>query len=284
LVGGQIAAAKKHRFPHEVLSPGDANERFECFHLSKDEVCFYTPGSGILWPENAIATHASLAQEAGAAMRFDEPVGRWAEEKDWVLVKTKKGVYTADKLVFAAGSWLPQLVSSANLPLTVERQVLFWFSPLRNKEVFAPDHMPAFNWQDRRGRIFYGVANVGKGVKVARHHGGVLTTPDRVDRRVTARDKFQPSNLVKKGFPGLSHRPSEGKVCLYTNTPDTQFIIDFYPRSKNVILASPCSGHGFKFSPVVGEVVTELVTEGRSKYDLGFVSLARFKKPRSRAN
>ena len=87
---------------------------------------------------------------------------------------------------------------------------------------------------------------------------------------------------MNEGFPNLSPRPAEGKVCLYTNAPDNQFVIDFYPGTRNVILASPCSGHGFKFSTVVGEVVTELATKGRSKYDLGFVSIARFKKGASK--
>ncbi|MDA4132725.1 MAG: FAD-dependent oxidoreductase, partial [Thaumarchaeota archaeon] len=134
------------------------------------------------------------------------------------------------------------------------------------------------NWQEADGRIFYGVANVGSGVKVARHHGGKTTTPQRVSRKVTKADGVEPSGLVRIGFPNLDPNPAAGRVCLYTNAPDNRFVIDFYPGSKNVIIASPCSGHGFKFSTVVGEVVAELALKGRSKYDLGFVSIARFKK------
>ncbi|MDA4136590.1 MAG: N-methyl-L-tryptophan oxidase [Thaumarchaeota archaeon] len=278
LVGGQIAAAKKHRFPHEVLSPGEANDRFQCFHVSKDELCFYTPGSGILWPENSITIHAKLAEEEGAELHFDEPLVKWREKDGKVFVSTKKGEYSADKLVFSTGAWLPQLVAEVKLPLTVERQVLFWFKPVRMKEAFGPDRMPAFNWQEADGRIFYGVANVGSGVKVARHHGGKTTTPQRVSRKVTKADGVEPSGLVRIGFPNLDPNPAAGRVCLYTNAPDNRFVIDFYPGSKNVIIASPCSGHGFKFSTVVGEVVAELALKGRSKYDLGFVSIARFKK------
>jgi sarcosine oxidase len=279
LVGGQIEAAKKHRFPHEVLSPKEANERFPCFHLSERETCFYTPSSGILWSENCIATHAKLAREEGAQMRFNEPLIRWRQQKDRILVRTSKGEYTTDKLVLSSGSWLPQLVSELRLPLEVERQVLFWFRPLREKGSFGPERMPAFNWQDPEGRIFYGVADVGNGVKVARHHGGKTTTPGRVSRKVTEDDARQPSGLVRTGFPLLDPVPAGGRVCLYTNAPDSQFVIDFYPGNKNVVVVSPCSGHGFKFASVVGEVATELVTRGRSRFDLDFVSIARFKKP-----
>jgi sarcosine oxidase len=279
LVGGQIDAAKKHRFPHEVLGPKDANERFPCFHLSEEETCFYTPSSGILWSENCIATHAKLAREEGAQIRFNEPLARWRQQKDRILVRTTKGEYTTDKLVLSAGAWLPQLVPELGLPLKVERQVLFWFRPLRDKDSFGPEHMPAYNWQDAEGRIFYGVADVGTGVKVARHHGGRTTTPGRVSRKLTRDDASQPSGLVRTGFPLLDPVPVGGRVCLYTNAPDNQFVIDFYPGNKNVMIASPCSGHGFKFASVVGEVATELVTKGRSRFDLDFVSIARFKKP-----
>ena len=279
LVRGQIDAAKKHRFPHEVLGPKEANERFPCFHLSDQETCFYTPGSGILWSENCIATHVKLAREEGAQMHFNEPLVRWTQQKDKILVRTSMGEYTTDKLVLSSGAWLPRLVAELGLPLKVERQVLFWFRPLREKANFGPGRMPAFNWQDPEGRIFYGVADVGTGVKVARHHGGKITTPGRVGRKLTKKDAAQPSALVKTGFPQLDPEPVGGRVCLYTNAPDNQFVIDFYPGNENVIIASPCSGHGFKFASVVGEVVTELATRGRSSFDLDFVSIARFKKP-----
>lgn len=278
LVGGQISAAKKHGFPHKVLSPRESNSRFECFHVSDDELCFYTPGSGILWAENAVAEHTRLAEQEGAEVHLKEPLLRWKEREGMVVVNTSKCEYSADKLVFTSGPWLPQLVPELKLPLKVERQVLMFFRPLRSKASFGPDRMPAFNWQDANGHIFYGVADVGEGVKVSRHHGGRVTTPQRVNRKVTAADKVEPSTLVRRGFPNLAPNPVGGAVCLYTNSPDNQFVIDFYPGTKNVIIASPCSGHGYKFAPVVGEVVAELAAKGRSRFDLGFVSIARFGK------
>ena len=117
LVGGQLEAAKRHAFPHEVLGPKETQERFGAYHLAEGEVCFYTPGSGILWRENCIATHVKLAKEEGAEIHFNEPLLGWKEEKESIVVRTKKGKFATEKLIFSSGAWIPQLFPELKLPL-----------------------------------------------------------------------------------------------------------------------------------------------------------------------
>jgi sarcosine oxidase len=145
---------------------------------------------------------------------------------------------------------------------------LFWFEPAGRPDAFAPQCCPVHLWQIDGGRFFYGIPNLGDGVKVARHHDGEMTMPDKVRREVTPEEVDDMRELVRRFLPGADGALRSTTVCLYTNTPDEHFWIDRHPAHANVIISSPCSGHGFKFSSVIGEILADLALGEAPPFDL----------------
>ena len=277
LITGGVACSKKHALPYEILDSQRATTRFPAFKPDEDEVAFYEEGAGILFPEECISAHTALAEKSGAQLHFNEPVTQLRYRNGSVEVATANTTYTANYLILAPGAWLSTLVPELKLPLQTERQIVFWFKPRRDEGIFAPSRMPVYVWQMRGDDFYYyGVPDVGDGVKAARDHGGELTSPDRVRREVTREDEAPVRRFVDHHLPLLDDSPLSSTTCLYTNTPDGHFIIDFHPNHKNVVIVSACSGHGFKFSSVIGEVVLEMVQDGESKFDLSMFKVNRF--------
>ena len=278
LITGGITCSKKYALPYEIMDCQTAATRFPAFRADEKEVAFYEEGAGILFPEECISAHTSLAEKSGAKLHFNEPVTRLSFQNGGVEVTTASETYTADYLVLSPGAWLTTLVSELRLPLQTERQVVFWFKPRGSHEIFAPSRMPVYVWQmEGEKYYYYGVPDVGHGVKAAKDHDGELTSPDQVRREVTREDEAPVRQFVKHHIPSLDDSPISSTTCLYTNTPDGHFIIDFHPDHKNVVIVSACSGHGFKFSSVIGEVVREMVQDGESKFDLSLFRISRFK-------
>jgi sarcosine oxidase len=195
-----------------------------------------------------------------------------------VEIRTAKETYTANSVVFSAGAWLPQLVPDLNLPLQCERQILFWFKPYEQTNLFTTDKMPVFLWQMKNKRFFYGIPDVGDGVKVARHHGGEFTSPDRVRREITQLDEAPVREFLKRHIPSINAPPALSATCLYTHTSDEHFIIDFHPSHRNILILSPCSGHGFKFSSAIGEIAQQLLQENKSNLEIDLFKIDRFRK------
>ena len=158
----------------------------------------------------------------------------------------------------------------------MRRQVLFWFEPAARAEQFAPERFPVFIWEDEPGRFFYGFPDLGEGVKIARHQEGEESDPDRVRREVAASEAAPIRAVLERLIPDAPGRLRESAVCLYTNTPDSHFILDFHPAHPEVLIASPCSGHGFKFASVLGEVMADLTLGERLRFDLGLFRIGRF--------
>ncbi|HXI49917.1 MAG TPA: FAD-dependent oxidoreductase, partial [Candidatus Saccharimonadales bacterium] len=219
-------------------------------------------------PERCISAHLTLAARRGADLRTNEPVLRWEPDGTGVRVETTRQTYLADQLVLAAGAWVQSLLPELELPLQVERQVLFWFEPAAAPERFRPETCPIHLWQVDGGRCFYGFPDLGDGVKLAGHHQGELTSPDQVCREVAPAEVEGMRELVRRFLPDAAGRLRSSCVCLYTNTPDAHFWIDHHPEHSQVLIASPCSGHGFKFSSAVGEVISELVGGKAGAHDL----------------
>jgi sarcosine oxidase len=277
LITGGIISSKKHNIPYEILDSHEAASRFPMFQTDDDEVAFYEEGAGILFPEECIRAHATLADKSGAELHFNEPVAGWKAEDGRVEIRTGNETYTANNVIFSPGAWLTNLVPELKLPLQTERQIVFWFEPKTNQGLFTPDRMPVYVWQMKNERYYYyGVPNVGDGVKAAKDHDGELTSPDQVRREVTKEDEAPVRQFVKRHIPSVDDSPASSTTCLFTNTPDGHFIIDFHPNHRNVVIVSPCSGHGFKFSSVIGEVVQQMVNDGKSKLDISLFKISRF--------
>lgn len=274
LVGGARRSALDHGLAHQELSARDVRRRFPMFRLADHEVGLFEPRAGVLLPEAAIDAALQLASRAGAELHFDEPVSEW-EAGGAIGLATPRGRYQVERLILSAGAWMAGGLPHADLGLDVARQPLFWFEPLPNRESLAPGRMPVFIWEWTPDRFFYGFPDLGEGVKVAIHHEGESCTPDTVRRRVDAAECDALRDVMAERTPSFNGRLRDSAVCLYTNTPDQHFLIDRSSIDPRVIIASPCSGHGFKFAPAIGEVLADLVEDRTPALDLSPFRLAR---------
>ena len=175
-------------------------------------------------------------------------------------------------MVLAAGAWAASLTPELKLPLQVERQIQFWFEAKCSADEFTAAHCPIHIWECANGERYYGFPDLGSGVKVARHlsrqHGGVSADPDRLPREVSEAEVAAMRGFVRRFLPNADGPLRHTAVCMYTNTPDEHFLIDWHPAHANVLIISPCSGHGFKFSSVIGEIIRDLIVDGKSRFDL----------------
>lgn len=276
LVVGALESAKQHNLPHETLTPEQVKSRYPVFRPSEDEVAVYEKNAGILFPEKCVEAHAKLAKERGAELHYEEPVIEWRAEQGNVVVKTDSETYRANSAIFASGGWSSEILSELSLPLRCERQTMFWFKPLENAGLIAPDKMPIFMWQLQDGGYFYGFPDLGDGLKAARHHGGQYTTPDAVSRTVTEEDEMPVRHFLNSRIPWASGSVLSSTTCFYTNSPDEHFVIDYHPKHRNVVVVSACSGHGFKFASAIGEVVREMVIDGKTTRDISLFRMNRF--------
>jgi len=270
VVPGTLRSAAEHSLPYEVLTPVEVRERFPAFRLAEGLVAVFDPRAGFLDPEACNRAHITVARDAGADARFDEPALDWIPDGSGVRVTTASDTYTADRLVLTGGAWNSELLPDLVLPLTIERQTAFWLEP----EVDAPDYDPArfpiYAYEYRAGCICYGFPRLPRGIKASvMHDGETVPYPDEVDRTVAESEVNPLRAALRPILPTLSDATvRESEVCLFTNTPDHDFIIDVHPFCPQVLISSPCSGHGFKFSSAIGEIQAELLTKGKTKFDL----------------
>ena len=277
LVSGALRSAEAHALPHERMSAAEARAAYPALRVPDDAIVVREPRSGVLFPEGCIAAQLDRARRHGAEFRGDEPAIAWATEGAGVEVRTARCRYRAASLVLCAGAWLARLVPELDLPLAVTRQVLFWFEPAANPERFAPERFPIFIWEDEPGRFLYGFPDLGDGIKIARHMEGDATDPDRVRREVSADEAKILRAALTRCVPDAEGKLRQTAVCLYTNTPDQHFIVDLHPGNPQVVIASPCSGHGFKFASALGEVLADLATGRAPAFDLGLFRLDRLR-------
>jgi sarcosine oxidase len=280
---GSLSSARQHGLDHELIDAAESRHRFPALVVDDEMQTLHEPLAGILYPERCISAHLRLAERHGAELHFEERVTGWAADGDGLSVTTDHRTYSAAKLVVAAGAWLPSLVPSLSLPLTVERNPLFWFEPASSPELLAPDRLPVWIIELDSDYAFYGFPALPaidgmaeQGAKVARHHGGRRVDPDSVDREATDADEAVVRGFMERHMPLANGRRLDARVCMYTNTPDFNFILDLHPADDRVVIASPCSGHGFKFSNVIGQICADLVLEGTTSFDIDFLSLDRF--------
>jgi len=276
LVTGALASARAHAVPHELLSAAEIRRRFPALQPDDSLVGVLEPRAGVLVPEEAISAMLDQAGRGGAELRYDEPVLSWRPEGAGVVVGTAGGEWRAGCLILAAGAWMATGLPGIPLPLRITRQPLFWLRPAHAAPHFGPSRLPIWLWETREGPVWYGFPDLGRGPKVARHHGGAPTTADAVDRAVTAADLDPLLAFVATALPSLGATVTESQVCLYTNTPDEHFLLDRHPDCPAVLIASPCSGHGFKFAPAIGEILADLAVDRPPRFNLNPFGLGRF--------
>jgi sarcosine oxidase len=276
LIAGTLQSARQHGLTHEVLDAAAVMKRFAPFRLPQDFVGVFQPQGGVLRAEAAVTAFQTVARMAGAVLRLPERVRAVAPDGDGVVVRTERGEIRAECAVVAAGPWLPQLLPDLAVPLRVTRQVLAWFAPRRAEARLAAPDFPVFLLQDAGG-VFYGFPADTLGIKVAKHHHRDETVdPDRCDRTVSQGDEAVIRAMLETRLPDAGGALCAARTCLYTMAPDGDFILDRLPSCRRIIVASPCSGHGFKFAPVIGEILADLATAGATAHDISRFSLQRF--------
>lgn len=277
LVQGALASARTHSLPYELIPADEVQRRFPPFRLPPGTVAVQEPNAGVLFPEACVRAHLDGAARAGAALHFEEPVLRWTADGERVEVVTATQTYAASRLVITAGPWAPQVLRALGLPLAVERNVMYWFAPLRTPAAFAPERFPIYICEYRRDAFFYGFpAEPDAGVKVAHHHSGVFCTPQTIRREVAPDEVARMRALLAAHLPDANGALLQTATCMYTNTPDGHFIIDRHPQWSHVTLACGFSGHGFKFASVVGEVLADLAIDGWTRHPIDLFRLARY--------
>lgn len=276
LVSGALRSAREHALPYEMLNAGDVRRRFPALKPDEGMVALFEPRAGMLLPEACIETwHASAAQH-GAELRTGEPLHEWEPRGEGVAVRTDGGWMEADVLVLATGPWMPDALADLRLPLVVERQLFHWFDAVRNANSLTGDYCPIALWEYPDGHLFATFPDLGDGFKAGIHHDGEITTPTAVRREPTADDERGIRLLLERFVPDSAGHVREARVCLYTNTPDHHFILDRHPAAAGVVIVSACSGHGFKFASVVGELAADLAEHKSSGFDLAPFSAQRF--------
>lgn len=276
---GSLESCRVHGLRHEVLSADEVNDRFPGYRLPGDFKAVLQSDAGFLEPEKCIRAAASLSLGLGAEVMTGRRVHGWERNGDGISIHMEGGEIRARQLVLTAGAWTPKLVPSLAHLLRPERQVVAWFS-VSDDAAFAPGRFPIFVMQTPDG-YFYGFPQHGvPGFKIGKyHHRAELVDPDGMNRLVDADDEAVLRKCVSSIFPQADGPVIRSSTCIFTNTPDEHFIIDRLPDAPEVLLVSACSGHGFKFCSVVGEVVADLVTLGATRHDLSLFRLSRFLGP-----
>ncbi len=278
VVTGTLESARQHNLPHQILTADQVSERFPAFRLAPHLVSVLDPRAGYLDPEACNTAHLDQARAFGAEARFNEPVVEWTAEADHLQVKTLMGDYETNRLVLACGAWTHEVARGVDLPLAVERQSVFWLEPESADKYYEPTEFPIYAYEFKSGTICYGFPRLPRGVKASvMHDGTIVPDPDRVDRVVAPNEVNALRAALRPVLPDLAEAPvRETSVCLFTNTPDHDFVIDFHPRDRRVLISSPCSGHGFKFASAIGELQADLVTTGTTAMDLTPFRLGRW--------
>jgi len=272
-------SAKKYDIPIKEFSSKEIKEKYNILNPPNNFKGLLENRSGAVFPEKAISNFLSKSINNGSSHNYNEKVIGWEKQSKFYKVETDKNNYFAEKLIFSSGAWIKNLVPSLKLPVKIERQVLFWFNPIKDKDKFHYSNMPNTGWDLDNGMEFYTQPNIeNKGFKVAMHHNGKFISENDLNRESNPDDLSIVKNFLEEYIPLANGKLIDSRVCVYTNTPDLDFIIDFYPNDENLIICSPCSGHGFKFTPAIGEICSELVINNGTNYDLSEFSIKRLMK------
>jgi monomeric sarcosine oxidase len=277
VVPGVLSAANAHGLQVEQLSPAQIEQRWPGLKVDGDLSGVFEPTAGYLRVEDCVQAHIDAEISAGAEVVTDVEVRQWTATGPEVCVKLADGSdVRGGKLLVAAGAWAGQLLSNLKVPLRVIRKSLFWFAT-EDVRYEATNGMPVYLFELPKG-VFYGFPKLdGRGIKFAEHSGGqVVENPLKVDRTIDVGEDRRLVEALANHLPGVSRRVTDHAVCLYTMSPDEHFIVDRHPEHANVVFAAGLSGHGFKFTAVLGRVLADLALDRGTDLPVDFLSLKRF--------
>ncbi len=284
LMQGVRQSASLYNIPLEKLTTSSTIKRFPQFKIPGDFETLFEPDAGFVRPEKAIQLYTEQAVKKGAEIHTNEKVLEWKKNRNGIVVITDKNIYRCNKLIVTAGGWTGKIIPGFSNKIKVTRQFVAWIKP-GNWDDFTLNNFPCWLLaDDTKPGCYYGFpilpANrFGEptGLKLAHHHPALETDPDNVDRKMNANDEDDLKYVFDKYFHDVFESVLSYKICLYANSQDEDFIIDNLPGYEDhVTIACGFSGHGFKFVSVVGEILTHLAIEGKTKLPIGLLSAKRF--------
>lgn len=268
----------EHDLPHEKMPADEARKRFSPYCVPEDHTLFYDPLGGHVYAEESMRELLRRARAAGAQVHLQEVMLDWSADASGVTVSTSKGNYAADRLVMTLGPWAVEFLVKQGIELIVTRKIQVWYgaSGLEGK---LDERFPCFGSEMDYG-MFYGFPPLGEeGMKIGEHTGGdVLDRPEDANRDITPEDERMLLRFLEEILPGFRPSLKRFSVCLYTNTRDGNFVIDRHPDHSSVTFAAGFSGHGFKFAPVIGEILADLSLDGATDQPIGFLRMDRLTK------
>jgi sarcosine oxidase len=275
VVPGVLRAAAEHELAVERVSAAEIEHRWPGLQVSDDLVGVFEQNAGYLLVEDCVAANLKVAQTAGATLMTNAVVHEWRADRGGVRVRTDAGEVSAAKLIITAGAWASSVLEQSLPPLSVRRKSLFWFAA-DSPQFDAESGFPVYLFELTSG-VFYGFPRLEGNMKVAEHSGGVtVTDPATVDRSIDSAEQRRVTTFLADHLPDVSSRVTDHAVCLYTMSPDEHFIVDRHPQNANVVFAAGLSGHGFKFTPVLGHALADIALDGHSRLPIDFLSLQRF--------
>jgi monomeric sarcosine oxidase len=276
IIAGVELAADTHNLPIERLTAREAAERWPGFRVPESFGIVFESRAGYLMVEDCVRAHIAAAKQAGAQLRHGLTVLGWKPNGRGITVDTDEGALTADRLVITAGAWASDLLASLNVPFQVLRKPLFWYKT-SDSGYNVDAGCPCFFFDTLNGQ-FYGFPQSGSsGVKIAEHTGGdPVADPLNVDRTLHTEDRKRVEACITEHLPGVSHECMADAVCMYTMSPDQHFVVGRHADHPQVVFTAGLSGHGFKFTSVLGEIMAELATQEKSRLPIEFLSPVRF--------
>ncbi|MEO6001479.1 MAG: N-methyl-L-tryptophan oxidase [Chitinophagaceae bacterium] len=282
MIKGSREAARQYNIALDILTPEEAHHRYPMIQCPPHFQVLYEPEAGFITPEKAVALYTSHAIKNGADIRGREKIVDWKKENSIITVITNRNTYHADRLIITAGAWTGKVIPSMPTNLKVTKQIVGWMNP-GNWNDFSLGNFPCWFIHDDEG-MFYGFPilpvtdfNGPIGLKLALHKHGVEVDPDNVNRDIQHADEETLRNFLEKYMPDAAGDTLTLKSCLYTNSEDENFILDHLPGYDNLVtVAAGFSGHGFKFASVIGEILADLATTGKTDLPIEFLRFNRF--------
>jgi sarcosine oxidase len=274
-------SSTEHNLASERLTARQANARFPAFDLPDDWDVIFQPDAGVLLPEKAIRLFVAGAEAHGAMVRLHTRVISVEPIDGKVQIVLEGGErFEVGSAVISAGAWIGDLLPDIAQGLRLTRQPLMWFKPL-DPALVRPDRMPAFLFQTRTDLI-YGLPDVcGTGVKAALHDSGeLLSSAEEARGAVSRAEVAHLQGTLRRYVPAAAGTLVDSSVCIYTRSPDGHFLVGLHPKAPQLVIASPCSGHGFKFASVMGEILADLAINRKTDRPIDLFNVERLHRPK----
>ena len=272
MMENKLAAIRRSGAPFELLTPAEITNRFPALQIPRGKIACFTPLAGFLDADRCVATHLAEARRLGATIHGQVSMDRIEFRQGRTTVRTSAGDFRTNRLVMTAGPWTSQCLPELALPLTVTRQQKFYFQP-SSSATLEPMSLPVYADYDTH---YYGFPLHGPGVKVADDTRGAPTDPDQIDRGIDHQEGERLGSWLASLLPQQSFTLLSGSTCMYTETPDQDFLIGRHPHRPTITIAAGFSGHGFKFSTLIGLILAQLAIAGSTPYPIQRFQLDRF--------